>query len=126
MQDAIRDLVLSSPDFSVCAVAASAEEALALPAIDAADLVVSDLSLPGQSGLDLIRTLKAARPERLCLVFSSHSQQSYVESALDAGASGYVVKSDGGELLAALRRTLAGETYLSQSVTRQRRPPKAP
>ncbi|HLP25543.1 MAG TPA: response regulator transcription factor [Acidobacteriota bacterium] len=117
------------PDFRVCAAAGTATAAISAVERHAPDLVLVDLSLTERSGLELIKDLHALRPELSVLVFSMHYESLYAERALRAGARGYIMKSEGAEMLVeAIRRVLRGEIYLSpmmrnRSVHRFARPP---
>lgn len=106
------------PDLKVCAEAENAREALAAVASHAPDLVVVDLNLPGQGGLELIKDLRALYPQLPVLVLSMHDESLFAERALRAGARGYISKQVGGQkLLEALRHVLDGHVYLSESVS---------
>lgn len=95
------------------------------------DLVIADLSMPGMSGLDLIRRIKEGFPGVAVLVLTMHSEEQYALRAFQAGASGYVTKdcaSD--ELVSAVRKVAAGGVFvtsvLAERVVQQlngRRPP---
>ncbi|MDP3251825.1 MAG: response regulator transcription factor [Hydrogenophaga sp.] len=95
------------------------------------DLVIADLSMPGMSGLDLIRRIKEGFPGVAVLVLTMHSEEQYALRAFQAGASGYVTKdcaSD--ELVTAVRKVAAGGVFvtsvLAERVVQQlngRRPP---
>jgi DNA-binding NarL/FixJ family response regulator len=70
--------------------------------------------MPGRSGLEFIKDLKAAEPDLAVLVVSMHDEVVFAERALRAGARGYIMKEAGGEnLLAAIRQVLRGEVYVS-------------
>ena len=87
-------------------------EALAHPALAASHLAVVDLALGEESGLDLIRKLRARG--LAVLVYSMHEGPHAIRRALDAGAGGYVTKREAAEsLAAAIRAVLAGARYLS-------------
>ena len=78
------------------------------------DLVVLDLMLGNEDGLQLIKQIRALRPALLILVMSVHDEWIYAERALRAGASGYIMKKESpAEVLAAVRAVLCGEVYLS-------------
>jgi len=78
------------------------------------DVVVMDISMPGRSGLELIRQIQDERPNLPTLVFSMHQEEQYAVRALHAGAAGYVTKeSDCETLLAAIRQVAAGGVYLT-------------
>ncbi|MDX1419217.1 MAG: response regulator [Rubricoccaceae bacterium] len=103
MQARLIDL---QPGLSMCGTAATAEEALeALPAADA-DLVLLDLSLDGDSGLDLLATLRERWPTLPCLVLSGQPAIEREAEARAAGAVGYVEKGDALSLLEAIHAAL--------------------
>ena len=78
------------------------------------DLVVLDLMLGHEDGLELIKQIRALRPGILILVISMHDELIYAERALRAGASGFIMKHEPPEeVLAAVRAVLRGEIYLS-------------
>lgn len=104
-------------DLSVCAAVTSAAEAVTAYESETPDLVVTDLTLAGRGGLDLIKDLRALSPDVRILVCSMHDEALYAERALRAGAKGYVMKdADGPTFLAAIRRVLSGQLYLSEKL----------
>jgi DNA-binding NarL/FixJ family response regulator len=106
------------PDLVICGEAENAAEAL--DAVDARrpDLVLADITLPGKSGLELIKDIKAIRPELPILVISMHDESLYAERVLRAGARGYITKQEGGEkLLQAVRHVLSGQIYVSEKMS---------
>jgi DNA-binding NarL/FixJ family response regulator len=106
--------IRSESNLEVCAEADSANAALAAVEKSSPDLVLADLSLGERSGMELIKDLHALHPKLPVLVFSMHNETLYAERALRAGASGYVMKSEGAEkLMEAIRGVLRGEIYLS-------------
>lgn len=107
----------AEPDLVVSAMATSAAEALSAFEDAKPDLVITDFSLPGRSGLDLIKDLIALQPEARILVCSMHDETLYAERALRAGAKGYVMKdADGPTFLSAIRQVLAGQLYVSEKL----------
>ena len=77
-------------------------------------LLILDLSMPGRNGLDLIRLVKAERPQLPILVFTMHQEEQYAVRAMRAGASGYLTKEvDGDVLLSAIRKVARGGVYVS-------------
>lgn len=94
--------------------AGSALEALECLRRQRFDLAVVDLSMPGISGLELIRLVKSEFPTVRMLALSMHAERPYVLSALKAGASGYVTKDNAGtELLGAVRTLASGGAYVA-------------
>lgn len=78
------------------------------------DVLVLDLSMPGRSGIELIRQVKSEKPKLRVLVLSMHSEEQYAVRALRAGASGYLTKdSAADQLVAAIRRVAGGGAYVS-------------
>ena len=107
-----RRLIELEPGLAVVAEAADADQALALLARlqPLPGVVVVDLSMPGRSGLDLLRRIALRWPAVHTLVFSMHDGPALVAQALEAGAAGFVAKSSPPEwLVEALRRVAAGE-----------------
>ena len=81
------------------------------------DLAIVDLSMPGMSGLDLIRRIKSEFPSVLVLVLSMHGEEQYALRAFRAGAAGYVTKDTAAnELVAAVRKVALGGSYVTSSL----------
>ena len=82
------------------------------------DLAIVDISLPGKTGLELIKDLRAQFPRLPVLVLSMHNELIYAERALRAGARGYVMKQEGGKILVhAIREVLSGQVYVTQQMS---------
>ena len=110
----IVQLLNRQPDMEVVAEADDAESALTHLRERSFSLIVTDISLPGLSGLDLIRRVNANKEAPPVLVLSMHEESVYAERALNAGARGYVMKQEAPDkLVAAVRKLLAGGIYLS-------------
>src|SRR5271165_116034 len=110
----LAQLINRQPDLAVCAEAGDPAAASRELGRTRADLILTDITMPGRGGFEFIRDLIAANPAQLILVVSMHDEVIYAERALRAGARGYVMKEAGGEnLLAAIRQVLAGQVYLS-------------
>jgi two-component system, NarL family, invasion response regulator UvrY len=95
-----RRLLEQQANYHVVAEAGDADEAYALFVEHEPDVVVLDLSMPGVSGLDLVRRMAARQPSARILVFSMHEDASLAERAIQLGARGYVTKSSAPEVLA--------------------------
>ncbi|MEM0961217.1 MAG: response regulator transcription factor [Bacteroidota bacterium] len=105
------------PDLEVAGQAGDAEEALASFDEVAPDLVITDISLPGMNGLELLKNLLARRPDLPILVVSRHDEDLYAERAVRAGARGYVSKlAAGDDIVSAVRRVLRGGIHLSEEL----------
>ena len=113
-------LLNEEPDLFVCGEAADARAALTAIGELTPDLVMTDITLPGDDGIELTRCIVARWPELPVLVLSMHDESLYPERALSAGAKGYVMKREATEkLTTALRRILKGQTYLSEKLSHQ-------
>lgn len=78
------------------------------------DLVICDLSMPGRSGLDVIKQVKSVAPGLPILILSMHPEEHYAIRALKAGAWGYLNKADGAEvLIPAIERVMQGRKFIS-------------
>lgn len=111
-------LINHQPDTVVCGEAENAAEALDLLAQSQPDLVLIDITLPGKSGLELIKDIKAMHPDLPMLVLSMHDESLYADRVLRAGARGYITKHEGGEkLIGAIRHILSGKIYVSESMS---------
>jgi DNA-binding NarL/FixJ family response regulator len=100
-------LLNHEPGVRVCCQVGSVAEALAAVRRSRPDLVLTDLEMGPRSGMELVRRLHAERPRMPVIVFSMHYGSIYADRALRAGASGYVMKSEGpGRLLEAVRQAL--------------------
>jgi len=108
-------LIKRRPDLEVCGEAISGEDALnAIPGCGP-DLVLIDVSLPGMSGVDLVRRLKVAQPNLATLVVSGHEESLFSEGVLAAGAKGYIMKEQAPDVLIdAIYIVLSGKQYLSE------------
>jgi DNA-binding NarL/FixJ family response regulator len=107
-------LIKSDERYEVCAEAGTSAEALATMEKAVPDIALIDISLVGKSGLDLVKTLKAAHPEMIILIISMHDEVIYAKRALKAGARGYVMKQEAASvMLAAIRTVLSGKIYVS-------------
>ena len=104
-------------DLDVVGQAADAEEALSVMDKLKPDLVLIDISLPGMSGIELLKHLLALNPDLLTLVVSRHDEALYAERAVRAGAKGYVMKLEAGnEIVQAVRHVLRGGIYMSDEL----------
>ncbi len=114
MRGGLAELINLEKDLVVCAEADSIQTALELIKRHEPHVALVDLSLKNESGLELIKDIKARFPQVLILVLSMHDELFYAERVLRAGAKGYVMKQQATDLvLVAIRRILGGEVYLS-------------
>jgi DNA-binding NarL/FixJ family response regulator len=118
MRAGLGQLIGGQPDLVVGGEAGNPAEALQALARQRPDLILTDLTMPGRSGLEFIKDLRAAHPEIPILVVSMHDEAVYAERVLRAGARGYIMKEAGGEnLLGAIRQVLRGEVYVSHKMS---------
>lgn len=104
-------------DLNVTEQAESAEEALEILEKNDLDLIIVDISLPGMGGLEFIKCVRAVEPKMLCLVVSRHDEALYAERAIRAGARGYVMKLEAGDVIVdAVRRVVGGGIYVSEEI----------
>ena len=116
VRDGLKRILSATTDLAVMGEAASGEAALALVKANDYDLAMLDMSMPGLSGVDLIKRLKLEKPKLRILVLSMHGEQQYAARALKAGASGYLSKDSASELLlGALRKIAAGGVHIGDA-----------
>ena len=117
VRSGFRHLFEGEPDLSVCGAAADTTSALAEIAEADPDLVITDISMEGPSGIELVKHLAARHPDLPVLVVSMHDEALYAERALRAGARGHVMKSEMHEtIVEAVRQILKGGLYLSSGM----------
>jgi DNA-binding NarL/FixJ family response regulator len=116
VRDGLKGILAATADIQVAAEAANGDEALALIRAGDYDLAMLDMSMPGLSGIDLIKRLKSEKPALRVLVLSMHGEQQYAARALKAGASGYLTKDSAAEqLVGAIRKIAAGGVHISEA-----------
>ncbi|WP_216656559.1 response regulator [Nocardioides marmotae] len=117
VRDGVRSMLGAVPDFEVVAEAGSGPEAVALARATDPDVVVMDLRMPGGGGVDAVRALRASGTRAAVLVLTTYDTDSETVAAIEAGATGYLLKDTPAErLFEAVRATAAGETVLSPAV----------
>ena len=108
VRDGLKRILAATADLQVTGEAASGDAALALVKANDYDVVMLDMSMPGISGLDLIKRLRVEKPKLRILVLSMHGEQQYAARALKAGAAGYLNKDSASEQLLGVLRKIAG------------------
>jgi len=97
--------------------ARNATEALALVWKEKWDVVVLDITMPGRSGLEVLKEIKRSRPKLPVLILSMHPEDQFAVRLLKAGAAGYLTKESAGqELVGAIKKVVAGGHYISSSL----------
>jgi DNA-binding NarL/FixJ family response regulator len=118
MRQGLAQLIDNERDLKVCAEADNAAQALDAMIGQNLDLVLLDISLPDKNGLELIKDIRAVKPELPILIVSMHDEALYAERVLRAGARGYIMKQEGGKkLLQAIRQVLTGQIYVSEKMS---------
>jgi len=112
-----KQVIADTPDMLVADEAGNGQEVLNLIGKKDYDLVLLDISMPGRSGLEILKDLKSEKPKLPVLILSIYPEEQYAVRALRAGASGYMTKaSAANELIAAIRKISAGGKYISASL----------
>lgn len=114
----LRELFEAQDDLEVVGEASNAEEALLRVPPTRPDVAVLDVRLPGSSGIEVCRELRAGMPELRCLMLTSFADDDALFAAILAGASGYLLKQiRGPELVSAVRRVAAGQSLIDPALT---------
>ena len=120
VREGLRQLLGATADIRVEGEAANGDEALALVKANDYDLAVLDMSMPGLSGIELIKRLRLEKPRLRLLVLSMHGEAQYAARALKAGAAGYLTKdSASAQLVGAIRKVAAGGVHISEAAAAQ-------
>jgi DNA-binding NarL/FixJ family response regulator len=113
----LREIIEETPGMKVVDEASNGQEVLEKVFQKYINVVLLDISMPGRSGLDILRDIKRLKPKIVVLVLSMHPEEQYAVQALKEGASGYLTKkSAADELLTALRKVSSGGKYVSSSL----------
>ena len=118
VREALSIMISTMPNFDVCGEAATPAEALSLVGDLAPEIAIVDISLKGESGIELIGKLKAKCDQLRVLVWSLHSEQTYEEAALQAGAMGFITKEKAiAHISDALGEISRGRIYSSKGLS---------
>lgn len=105
------------PKHDILAIAKNGEELVELVKKHKPELVITDISMPGMTGIAAIAALKRVKNDLKIICLTMHDEQEYAEGALSAGALGYVLKHEATEdLLKAVESVLEGKKYISKSI----------
>lgn len=120
VREGLKRIVADAGDMQVVGEAADGTEVMQRVRTLDFEVLVLDLSMPGRSGMELIKLVKAEKPRLRILVLSMHHETQYAVRAIKSGASGYLTKESApGELAQALRKIAAGGAYISAEVAEQ-------
>jgi DNA-binding NarL/FixJ family response regulator len=118
VREGLKQIIARHADLAVAGEAANGNDVLRLVREQEWDVLVTDMSMPGRNGLELIKLVKQARPQLPVLVLSMYDEEQYAVRAIRAGASGYLNKeSASDQLVVAIRKIAAGGVHASQAVT---------
>ncbi len=120
LRSGLRLLIEGQPGLEVVGEAGDGQEALEKARTLKPDLILLDLNMPGLDGLAALPQIREQSPDSCVLILTMHDDVSYLQQALNAGASGYVLKrAVDSELLLAIETVLRGETYVHSAMTQK-------
>ena len=117
VREGLKQIIDQHSDIKVTGEAKNGQEALEQVWKDDFDVVLLDISMPGRSGMDVLKEIKSAKHDLNVLMLSMHPEEQYAVRALRAGASGYLTKESApDELIDAIRRVSIGLKYVTLSL----------
>jgi DNA-binding NarL/FixJ family response regulator len=117
VREGLKQLLATEDDIAVVGEAVNGHEVLARIRDTEVDVLVLDLSMPGKTGMDLIRQIKSEKPKLRIVVLTMHAEHQYAVRAIKAGASGYLTKdSASSQLVDAIRKVAAKGAFISAEV----------
>lgn len=117
VREGLKQILAKSGDLTVAGEAADGNVLLTMVREQNWDVLVTDMSMPGRNGIELIRMVKEARPDLPVLVLSMYGEDQFAVRAIRAGASGYLTKESASEhLVSAIRKIAAGGVHVSPEV----------
>ena len=120
VRDGLKQILAAANDVDVVGEAQNGHEVMARVRDLEFDMLLLDMSMPGKSGTELIKQVRAEKPKLRILVLSMHEEPQYAVRAIKAGASGYLTKDSASALLvAAIRKVAGGGAFISAEVAEQ-------
>ncbi|HXC37965.1 MAG TPA: response regulator transcription factor [Burkholderiales bacterium] len=120
VREGLKQLLLAAGDIEVAGEASDGHGVMELVRGTEFDVLLLDMSMPGKSGIELIKQVRSEKPKLRMLVLSMHEEHQYAVRAIKSGASGYLTKeSASSQLVAALRKVAAGGAFISAEVAQQ-------
>ncbi len=117
VREGLKQILARSGDLLVAGEATNGNDVLKMVREQEWDVLVTDMSMPGRNGIELIKLVKEARPKLPVLVLSMYGEEQYAVRAIRAGASGYLNKESASEqLVAAIRKIASGGVHVSPAV----------
>ena len=116
-REGLAGIIRQRPDLRICGQADTAAKAFEEIRKLRPDILVTDIGLPGKSGMELLKDMHAYRAEMPVLVISMHDETLYAERVLKAGGRGYIMKQEGPDkIIEAINTVLGGRVYLSEKM----------
>jgi two-component system invasion response regulator UvrY len=116
VREGLKQILARTGDLVVGGEARNAHEVMRVVRERDWDVLLMDMSMPGRSGIDLIKQVKSEKPKLPILVLSMHQEHQYAVRAIRAGASGYLNKDSASEMLvSAIRKVVAGGMFVSET-----------
>ena len=120
VREGLRRILQGQEDIEIAGEATNGHEVMERVRAGGFDLLLMDLSMPGKSGIELIKQVKDERPKLPVLILTMHEEDQYALRAIRAGASGYLTKESAPEqLVAAIRKIASGRLFISPNVAEQ-------
>lgn len=116
--DGIKSLLAEIENVTIAATATNATDALELLRQTKAELVITDINMPGMDGMEFIKTIRSNFPPTKIIVLSLHDEAHFVRNIMKQRVQGYILKNDASsELVEAVHRVLAGKTFFSSKIS---------
>lgn len=120
VREGLRKLLEGERGIMVVGEAATGRLAVRMTGKTNPDVIVMDIAMPLLNGLEATRQIRQAHPEVKILILSAHSDDAYVDSAIESGAAGYLIKQTSAQFLSeAIRQVHKGKTYFSPAVSKR-------
>ncbi len=120
VREGLKQVLSAASDLAVVGEAQNGQEVMQRVRELEFDVLLLDMSMPGKSGIELIKQVRAEKPKLRVLVLSMHQEQQYAVRAIKAGASGYLTKeSASAQLVSAIRKVAGGGAFITEAVAEQ-------
>jgi two-component system response regulator DegU len=120
VRQGLKQLIELESDIKVVAEAANGIDAVSYYSIEQPDIMLMDINMPKQNGLQALEAIKQKHPDAKIIMLTIHQDREYLFKALQLGANGYVLKdADGAVLVEAIRKVYQGEAYIQPNMARE-------
>jgi DNA-binding NarL/FixJ family response regulator len=120
VREGLKQLLSAAGDLAVVGEAQNGQEVIERVRTTEFDVLLLDMSMPGKSGIELIKQVHAEKPKLRILVLSMHEEEQYAVRAIKAGAAGYLTKESAtAQLVSAIRKVAGGGAFITDSVAQQ-------